>query len=238
MTKRAVGTFANGPLLSINPRSIVQVQICYALAIRNNLSTIRDVIVNPLGILNRKPYTALRKVLPQAPILDIERSLIVGHGMEQVVTVELRVVVASVAMAKAVTLAVHGELANNGRGISSARRALPVEHLVPVVGTSVVHAHTAAGRIHKQQPVGRTSIAIRTLPHGKLIRGHHGNVREGAIGRARCGRALGKDLDLNALEAVADVASSRLSAICGPRASRNPARKRDTIRRNTWTGHR
>ena len=67
-----------------------------------------------------------------ATVHDVERTLVVLDGVNQVVTIELRVIVAGITSAKGIALTGNGVLAKNGRGVRGTRRANPVLVEVPV----------------------------------------------------------------------------------------------------------
>ena len=85
--------------------------------------------------------------------------------MEQVVTVELRVVIAGVAMAERVALAEHLILADDRRRSSSSCRTHIAPVQIPIALRSVVNARDAPGRIDQNEPVRTARVALGLRIH-------------------------------------------------------------------------
>ena len=104
----------------------------YILVIAHDRRTTRNIAVNPVCVVGSESHTAIREVATQAVKQDIviARSGLIGfvqNRMEQVVTVDLRVVEARVVViTERIALAAHVIHAAYRRGIIRAVRAIPV----------------------------------------------------------------------------------------------------------------
>ena len=76
----------------------------------NYLRSIGNVVVNPFGMISCKPDTTRRSAMAHRVIHHIERPRITWLRMEQIVSVELRVVPAGISVSKRNALSVNREL--------------------------------------------------------------------------------------------------------------------------------
>lgn len=90
-------------------------QIQVELSIRNNLGSCRNVVINPLCVVDIEPYTTMRQVLTKSAILNPKRVLIIQNRMEEIVVIELRPVVAGVTVTKRVPARSNLILPQHGR---------------------------------------------------------------------------------------------------------------------------
>ena len=83
---------------------------------RYDRGSVGDVIVNPLGALDRHTDAACRNVLAKAAVLDVKRALVVLDRVEQVRSVPRDPPVTGVAVAvtKRIAASANGEHALNG----------------------------------------------------------------------------------------------------------------------------
>ena len=147
----------------------VKTLLAYFLVI-HDLSTIGNVVVYPLGVTQLQADAAVGDPPAERAVLQVERVLVVQHRMEQVVTVELRVVIAGVAMAKAVAAAGDGVLARRSGRIDRARTAIPILHELPVTAVATEHRRLAAiPHVVQNKPTRGAAVALRLAPHGKLV---------------------------------------------------------------------
>ena len=91
----------------------------------NDLRSIGNIVVNPFGMVGRKPDASRGRTLSHSGVHHVKRPRIARLRVEQIVTVELRVIPAGISMPKRKSLSIDGILAQHGRRLIFARSALP-----------------------------------------------------------------------------------------------------------------
>lgn len=91
----------------------------------NDLRSIGNIVVNPFGMVGRKPDASRGRTLSHSGIHHVKRPRIARLRVEQIVTIELRVIPAGISMPKRKTLSIDGILAQHGRRLIFTRSALP-----------------------------------------------------------------------------------------------------------------
>ena len=91
----------------------------------NDLRSIGNIVVNPFGMVGRKPDASRGRTLSHSGVHHVKRPRIARLRVEQIVTVELRIIPAGISMPKRKPLSIDGILAQHGRRLIFARSALP-----------------------------------------------------------------------------------------------------------------
>lgn len=86
----------------------ITLSICY------DLGPIRDIVVQPFGIVDIKTDTSFGNLNVQPTIKNITHALIILNRVERVISTELRVVVARISMSKGITPTSYRVLTQNG----------------------------------------------------------------------------------------------------------------------------
>ncbi len=124
-----------------------------AILIHAHRRSRRNVVVDPFSIVDIQAHASVRDVITQTSVQDAAARTI-QHGMEEVVAVELRIVIAAViAMAEHVALLAHLEGPRHRRGRIRARGAGEAANLVAETLRTLVDRHPIAIGVDNDQVV-------------------------------------------------------------------------------------
>ena len=135
------------------------------LSIGDNFGAVGNVVVNPLGAVEGKSNAALRYVHAHPSIHDVESALVKRIGVNEVVSIELRVVVTGVAMSKGIPFACDRVLTQDGWGTVGAGGTYPELTLIPGAGTSPVDPKIVVGCVYEDEPIGGAAVALGLAGH-------------------------------------------------------------------------
>lgn len=144
----------------------------YQLPVDDHLRVVRDVVVNPLGVVNLEPYTASRGIDPKSAIHDVSRVGVVLNRVEQIGTMNLGPVVAgiTVVLTKRIALGANRKLTGNGGRVRGAARAVPVLLHGPVAPAAREDGDLVLRGVNEREPTRCAVVALR-LPGHLLLGG-------------------------------------------------------------------